>query len=344
MFKNVVIKRKRLISYLIGIIAFGLIPLFTQSPYYLDLFIMVIVYGLLAMTFIMMLRTGLMSLGIAAFWGIGSYASAVLSVKMGVPVWVCLPVSGLVAGAVAFGIGYIIIGKAGSGFTFVILSAIMGMLFRVLMGSIDYVGGYYGMGDIPAPETINLPFLPAIAFDSKIPFFYLALLMLVVIILILNAFYSGWAGRAWRGIGMNPRLAESLGINIFRYKLFAFVLASAIAGIAGSFFAHYHGFIIPDTYDMWVNMYIQIYAILGGLGFVIMGPLVGSGLMTFVPEMLRVTQEIAPIYMGALLVLLILFQPKGILGLWDRRQQLARGLNKLGRKLGFSREDRRTAG
>ena len=119
------------------------------------------------------------------------------------------------------------------------------------------------------------------------------------------------------------------------------VLGSAIAGVAGSFFAHYQGYILPDSYVMWVNIYIQIYAILGGLGYAIMGPMVGSALMTFVPELLRVAREIAPIYMGAVLVLVILFQPKGLLGLWDRRQAISKGLNRLARKLRLVRQEDR---
>jgi branched-chain amino acid transport system permease protein len=340
MFKNAVIKHKRLTGFVATLIISALIPLFVHSPYYLDLLIMIIINAILAMTFIMMLKTGLLSLGIAAFWGVGSYASAVLAVKMHLPFWLCLPAASLIAGVIAWAIGYFVIGRAGTGFTFVILSAVMGMLFRVVVGSISYVGGYYGMGDIPAPNTISLPFLPEIVFDSKMPFFYLALFLLVVVVLILNALYSGWAGRAWKSIGMNPRLAESLGINIFRYKMFAFILASAIAGLAGSFYAHYRGYIMPDTYNMWVNIYIQIYAILGGIDYAITGPLVGSAVMTFFPEFLRTTREIAPIYMGALLVLLILFQPSGLLGLWDKRRVLSKALTGIAKKIKYARQDR----
>lgn len=344
MFKNTVTKHKRLIGFVAALVIFALIPLFVHSPYYLDLLIMVIVNAILAMTFIMMLRTGLLSLGIAAFWGVGSYASAVLAVKLHLPFWFSLPAAGLVTGAFAWAIGYIVIGRAGSGFTFVILSAVMGMLFRVVVGSISYLGGYYGMGDIPAPNTISIPFLPAIVFDSKAPFFYLALFLLVAVVLISNAFYSAWAGRAWKAIGMNPRLAESLGINILRYKLLAFVLASAIAGLVGSFYAHYQGFIIPDTYNMWENIYIQIYAILGGLGYAVLGPLVGAAVMTFFPEILRVAREVAPIYMGALLILLILFQPTGLLGLWDKRTVILKGLTGLAKRVRYARQDRHMAG
>jgi branched-chain amino acid transport system permease protein len=144
------------------------------------------------------------------------------------------------------------------------------------------------------------------------------------------AFNAAWTGRAWVAIGMNRRLAGTLGINAFRYKIAAFVLASAIAGLVGSFYAHYMTFIHPNTFGIWTVVYIQIYAIMGGIGHVIAGPLIGAAIMTFFPELIRQTQNLAPLIVGLLLIVLIIFLPQGLLSIPQRWPILTIWLSKLG--------------
>jgi branched-chain amino acid transport system permease protein len=280
---------------------------------------MVVVNAVLAMTFIMMLRTGLISLGIAAFWGVGAYASMVLTLKFGLSFWISLPASAMITGVIALLFGYLFIAKGSAGFSFILLTMVIGQLFPVTIGNIGYLGGWNGIGDIPAPDPIRIPFLPQIEFVSHVQYFYLALFLLIIAVLICNAFYSAWAGRAWRAIGLSPLLAESIGINRVRYQLLAFVLASIIAGLIGSFFANYQRFVIPGTYGMSVNINVQLYAILGGMSYATFGPLIGSVVMTFFPEVMRITKEIAPIFVGALLIVLMMYLPGGLLSLVDRR-------------------------
>lgn len=335
MLKQLISRHTKLTAIVVAVVIYALIPLFVDSPYYLDLLIIIIVHAVLAMTFIMLLRNGMINLGIAAFWGVGAYASTILVMKFGLSFWLSLPLSAVITGVIAFGLGYILIGSGSTGFGFIILSAVIGMLFSVVVGNISYLGGYNGISNVPPPESINLPFLPEIVFgpNNKVPYFYLALVLLLLIIVVFKALYSSRIGRAWTAIGLNPRLAESIGVNIFRYKMLAFVAASAAVGLIGSFFAHYEGFVTPNTYGMWINIYIQIYAILGGIGYAILGPLVGSGLMTAIPELMRVTTVIAPIITGTLLILLILFLPRGLLDLVDRRREILEKSVRLGKTI-----------
>jgi len=283
--------------------------------------------AVLAMTFIMMLRTGLISLGIAAFWGIGSYTSTMLVIHGHLSFWLSLPLTALITALFALVIGYVIIRNAG--FTFVILTTVIGMLFVVAVGNISALSGYMGIGNIPPPNTINLHFLPAIVFNSKVAFFYLALVILVIVILVINAFYSSWAGRAWNAIGLNPRLAQSMGVNVFRYRLLSFVLASGITGLIGSFYAHYQAFIIPTAFNLFPQaIYVQVYAILGGIDFATLGPIVGSALLTFFPGFISMTQDASIILIGVLLVLLVIFLPKGLLSLLQYRTKIARWIQR----------------
>jgi branched-chain amino acid transport system permease protein len=100
----------------------------------------------------------------------------------------------------------------------------------------------------------------------------------------------------------------------------AFVIASAVAGLAGSFQAHYIGVIVPESFDIYKTIYVQIYAILGGVDFAILGPLTGALIMTFVPELLRSIKEYEPIITGLIIVLLLLFLPGGLLSLLGFRR------------------------
>jgi branched-chain amino acid transport system permease protein len=300
------------------------VPLMVKSPYYMSILIMAGLNAILAMTFIMMLRTGLISLSIAAFWGMGAYASTMLVMKLHVSFWLALPASIIIVGIVALFIGFLFVRNAGFGF--IMLTAVLGMLIVVVFGNTPLLGGYTGIQSIPPPNPVNIPFFPSIEFASKTPFYYMILIFVTLVIAVFSAFYTAWTGRAWMAIGLNRRLAESLGVNVFRYRLLAFVVASATAALAGSFYAHYIGAVIPDTFGIFKTIYVHIYAIFGGVGFAILGPVVGSFVMTFVPELLRVTKTIEPIITGAILILTILLLPKGILSLWTlRRSALCRG-------------------
>jgi branched-chain amino acid transport system permease protein len=165
-------------------------------------------------------------------------------------------------------------------------------------------------------DPIKLPFLPQIEFESKTSFYYLILAIFSFVTLAFKAFYSSWAGRAWQSIGLNANLAKSLGINVYRYRLLSFVVGSAAAGLAGSFYAHYYGAIAPTTFDLFKTIHIHIYAILGGIGFPILGPIVGSLFMIVIPELLRVAEEIEPVYTGLILILVVIFLPNGLLSLF----------------------------
>jgi branched-chain amino acid transport system permease protein len=279
------------------------------------------------MTFVMMLRTGLISLCIAAFWGIGAYASAMLVIHGHLSFWLSLPLSTLITAAFAFAIGYVIIKNAG--FTFIILTTVIGMLFVVVVGNIAWLGGYSGVPNIPPPNPINLGPLGSIVFDEKVDFFYLALFLFALIVLVVNAFYSSWAGRAWNAIGLNPRLAQSMGVNVFRYRLLSFVVACAIAGLVGSFYAHYQTFIIPTAFNLFPKtIYIQVYAVLGGVGYATLGPIVGAALLTFFPEFVSVAEEKSIIIVGAMLLLVIIFLPKGLLSLSEYAPRIMAWLRK----------------
>jgi branched-chain amino acid transport system permease protein len=296
-----------------------LVPLFVDSPYYLHLLIMSGINAILAMTFTLMLTTGLISLAIAVFWSFGAYASTLAVMNLGLSSWLALPLSVVVTGIIAYGIGYLLVKN--TGFGFLILTSVLGMLIVLIYGNINWLGGYQGIEAIPTPDPIPIPYVTQIEFISKASFYYLMLGSLFFVILAFSAFYASWAGRAWRAIGLGPNLAESIGVDLHRYRLLSFVVASMGAGLAGSFYAHYIGAVTPSTFGIFKTIHIHIYAILGGLGFPILGPIIGALIMTFVPEILRITGEIEPIFTGFLIIILIKFLPGGVLSLFAKQKK-----------------------
>lgn len=289
------------------------VPLVVDNPYYIHLLIMAGIKAALAMTFTMLLRAGLISLANATFWSFGAYTSALAVMKLGLSFWIALPLSAITAGVIGCGLGYLLVRN--TGFSFLILTSVLSMLIVLVYGNINWLGGFQGIEAIPPPESIPVPYLGHIEFVSKASFYYLMLFLVAVVMVVFSAFYKSWAGRAWSAIGLSPDLAESIGVNLRRYKLLAFVVSSSAAGLMGSFYAHYIGAITPSGFGIFETIRIHICAILGGLGYAILGPIIGSLIMTLMPEMLRITGEMEPIFTGFLLIFLIKFLPGGVLSL-----------------------------
>ena len=308
-----IVGNRWLFSILILLIFAVLIPLVVRNPYKLTLLITVGTGAILAMTFVLLLKTGLVTLAIAAFWGVGAYVSTMMAIKLNQSFWMCLPASVIVTGALAFLLGIFLVRN--SGFSFVIMTMILGMVFVVAVGSVNWLGGYSGVIQIPRPTPINLPFLPPIKFISNMAMYYLMIFLMLLVVVVFAAFYNSSIGRAWTVIGLNRQLAESLGINVFKYRLLAFVLSGATSGLVGSFYAHYVGSVRPDAFNLFKTVYVHIYAILGGIEFPLLGPIIGSLVMVLFPEYMRITHELESIITGGLLIVLIIFLPTGILSL-----------------------------
>ena len=299
----------------VGLVALIALGPFVGQNYLLHVLILCFIWSMVVAGWdLVMGYTGIVNFAQLVFFAAGAYASAMLMLRGHLSFWLSLPLSVLITAAFALAIGYLIIRNAG--FTFIILTTVIGMLFVVVVGNIPWLGGYNGVPGIPPPNPIHLGALGSIVFDEKVDFFYLVLFLFVVIVMVINAFYSSWAGRAWQAIGLNPRLAQSMGVNVFRYRLLAFVVACAIAGLVGSFYAHYQTFIIPTAFNLFPKtIYIQVYAVLGGVGYATLGPIVGAALLTFFPEFVSVAEEKSILIVGAMVVLVVIFLPKGLLSL-----------------------------
>jgi branched-chain amino acid transport system permease protein len=315
-------KKAQVITAAIVIAVGLLIPFFITSSYQLHLIIMLFINVVLAMSFSMLISTGLITIGAASFWAIGAYTSAILVLNYDLSFWIALPLATLVTGLVALALGAVIVRTPGV--AFVVQTMVVNMIVVQALGQIEYLGGWGGILGIPTPDPIG-----TLRFSSKVYSYYLALFLLLIIVLAFAALYSSRIGRAWSAIRLNPRLAQSLGINLFRYRLIAFVISAMASGVVGSFYAHYFGTIEPGTFSVFKSIYVQIYGILGGLNFFIMGPIVGAFIMTLLPEFLRISKEIEPILTGAILVLLVIFLPGGILSFPEKLSAMCQPSRKI---------------
>jgi branched-chain amino acid transport system permease protein len=302
--------RKTMIGIIVVLVVLALLPMVITSRYHMHLIITTCINVMLGYSFSLLYSAGMLSIAGGAFWGIGAYASALLVTKLGFSFWAALPLSALVALLVALILGIII--TRTSGLAFMIQTLVLAMIIPEIFGNIELFGGWAGLLGIPAPNPLG-----SVKFLGKVPFYYLAIILLLLNVLVFQALYYSRVGRAWKAIRLNPNLAAMLGVNIFRYRMVAFMISSASAGLAGSLYAHYFQSLEPGMFGAYKGINIQIFSLLGGLDFYILGPVIGAAIMTFVPEFLRVSKEIEPILTGALLIFLVIFLPGGILSIGE---------------------------
>jgi branched-chain amino acid transport system permease protein len=206
------------------------------------------------------------------------------------------------------------------------MSLVSSFIVMEVLGTVEFFGGWEGLMDIPSPS------IGSFTFFSKTSYYYLVLALLLVNIAVFYALYKSRIGRAWSAIGSSVRLAEAQGINVYRYRLAAAVIACFFAGVCGAFYAHYQNLLVPNTFSFLLSIYVQMYALIGGLGFFIAGPIVGAGVMVFLPESLRVAEQFQPIFFAILIILIVIFLPGGILSVPQRFRGLTHMFSIMGKE------------
>ena len=283
-----------------------LLPIYISSQHVMHIFIIAGLESIVVMGFIAQYHVRLLTFCTATFWGLGAYVSGFLSTQWGISFWFCLPLAGMMAGFFAFLIGLLVI-RAGW-VTFLMISVVIAEVFVEALGHLYLVGGWDGLSRIPRPA------IGSYVFVGKASYYYLTFGLVVVCILIFRGFYNSAIGKAWTAIGQSSDLAESIGINLSKYRMIAYVTAGFTSGLSGSLYAHYFGYIAPPTFDIVRSLYISIDAVVGGLGFVISGPIIGSVIIRAIPEFLRITDKYQPVFEGTLIILCALFFRRGIIG------------------------------
>jgi branched-chain amino acid transport system permease protein len=262
---------------------------------------------------------GQVSLGHAAFFGIGAYTSAVLAVRYGMPFWldflgaiVITGLAGTVLGLPSLRVRHDFLVLATMGVNFVVVA-----VFKY----VDFFGGAMGLVNIPAPSLFGA------TFRGGTP--YLALVWAYAFFTWLVSWYLSktWTGLAFQTVRIDEDAAAAVGVSVPRFKIYAFGISAALAGGAGSLYGHFIGSVFPDTFVFVESIAILSMVIFGGVG-TLRGPIVGAIILKAAPEILRFVQDYRFTIYGALLVLMMLFQPMGLIGdgswLWRSLTRLFR--------------------
>ena len=307
---------------LLGLALFPVLALHVNGgSYYVNVVNLVGIHALVAIGLnILVGYTGQISLGHAGFYAIGAYVQALLVAKLGVPLLLALVAAGLVAAVFGFLLGLPALRLEGPYLAIATLG--FGLIMTQLIGRMDILGGRMGLS-VPAPgfkawlgERIAQVVSPERSADAPHYAMYLIIMPLVVIVTIgaYNLMRSRM-GRAFVAIRDSEVAAETIGVDITLYKTTAFAVSAFITGVAGGLYAHSMGFINPESFDLRLSISFLAMVVVGGLGS-ILGALLGAIVMTLLPLSLTAVREVPEIIYGAIMVLVILFEPLGLRGRW----------------------------
>lgn len=265
------------------------------DPYYLRIIIIIGINIISALGLNLITGvTGQLSMGHAGFMSIGAYTSAILSMQMDTPFYVSVLAGALLAALFGFMIGIPTLRLEGDYLAMVTIG--FSEIIRVFFLNFEYGGKAVGLAGIPQKTT------------------FLTVWLLVLIIIFLNRqLLLSRMGRAFFAIKENEIAAKACGINTTNYKIIAFTAGSFLGGLGGALYSHYIFFISPQDFAFLKSIEFLNMVVLGGMGS-IAGTVLGAAILTIAPEMLRIVAEYRLLFYGAMLVILMVFRPNGILG------------------------------
>jgi len=252
---------------------------------------------------------GQMSLGQAAFLGIGAYIAAI-ALKAGLPFLLVLPIAALACFVVGLALGFPALRVQHHYLAFATLGFNV-LVFLIMRNEEKITGGTFGISGIPRPSLFGY------SFDGALPFFWFTLMFTVALAALLWWLLRSPWGRAFAALRDNPIRAESLGVNITAYTLLAFALGAACAGIGGVFFAALVQFIEPAPFHFSTSLMMLLAVIVGGSGR-FFGPVLGTVVIVLLPEWLRFMQNWYLAVFGFAIVALMIWLPGGILSITER--------------------------
>jgi branched-chain amino acid transport system permease protein len=322
--------RLRTAAPLLALVVAACLPLVWPEHFWLHVFNLTLLYALLALgQNIITGWCGMLTLGQAAFLGLGAYTSALLVTRLGVP-WV---LAFLCAGFLSAGIGALLALpclRVKSDFLSLVTIAFNQIFFVVANNWIDLTRGPMGMPNVP---PINL-FGFALRTTALQFWFFLAIMTLVYAGV--GGITAGPIGRAWAMIRDDETAARAVGVDVTRYKVLAFAIGCFVCGLAGSLYAHYLRIVSPDMFRLEESLLMMQMAILGGLAS-LPGSILGAFLMVMIPEALRSSQPwlvtLRPGIAGAILVGMMIWRPNGLLGATAPARTPLRGARSALRRL-----------
>ena len=289
-----------------GLLTLGVLaPFIFRDEYVTHLLVLTMIFARLALSYDIIIGfMGQFSFGHQVFFGLGAYTSALFALYLKTPVWLGLPAAVLIAGVAGLFVGAISLRTRGPYLAIVTLGfAVLAQM--IATGWREFTGGFVGLLRIPPLEMAQ------IVFTSNISYYYLAFALLLLTIYLIGRLRRSRFGRAVIALSENEERAASLGIDPFRYYLVAFAIGAAMAGLAGFAYCHYIRYINPGVFGFYYLVISLVTVLVGGSG-TLAGPVLGSFIFIFVPELLRIAEDLRLVLFGAIIVVCIIFMPQGI--------------------------------
>ena len=308
------------------IVAAFLVPVF-GSRGAVNIATLALIYVMLGLSLnIVVGYAGLLDLGHVAFYAVGAYCYAILA-QHGVGFWTTLPLAALLTGALGLLLGFPVLRLRGDYLAIVTLG--FGEIIRILLNNLDSLtNGPKGINNIPKPGLFNIVFtrkggagetpfheLVGIPFNTEQRgiFLYLIILGLCLLTLwVINRLLRMPIGRAWEALREDEIACRSLGVNTTGVKLSAFAIGAAFAGLAGAFYAAWQGSVAPDSFTFWESAIMLAIVVLGGMGSQT-GVILAALALTVIPEIAREFSQYRMIIFGAVMVLMMIWRPQGLI-------------------------------
>ncbi|MEM3980992.1 MAG: branched-chain amino acid ABC transporter permease [Ignisphaera sp.] len=293
---------------IIGVI----IPICTSNQYLLHILILIYLLAILGASWDLIAGYGgIFSFGHQAFYAIGAYSASILSIKYGVSSWFGLVIGGFIAMILSLMIAYPTIKLRGPYIALITLSFSL-IVYELIIIFRDFTGGPSGLWGIPTFSAIKLGLIDVVfSYVERTSFYYLALMLVATTILTLRIYSTSRYGLYIRVIKESEEAAETMGINTLKHKLLAFSISSFFTGLAGAFYAYYVQLITPEL--TWISTMLDIVlaTLIGGAG-TIYGSLIGSTVVLFLKEYLRFLGHLRLVIFGIILMMIIIFTPRGL--------------------------------
>jgi branched-chain amino acid transport system permease protein len=252
--------------------------------------------------------TGQISLGHAAFFGLGAYISGILA-KAGMPFLGSVAIATIGVGILGLIVGLIVLRTRGH--YLALASIAVAVIVQVLVKNSSITGGPSGLSAIPGPSFFGWQLV------DDIQYYWMVLFCMIAGFFILRRITESRTGDALRSIANNELAAKSLGIPVFRYKVLSFTISTMFAAVGGALFVHYDGFIDPDRLSLNISIFFFVMAYIGGIGN-LYGSIVGAFALTFLDEYTQAFGHYNVLVYGILLAIVILFLPKGLCDIPNR--------------------------
>ncbi len=314
--------REQWLYVLLLVLALAL-PFLITNRYAFQIIIMGCLFSICTLSLNLILGyTGQASLAHAGFFGIGAYGVALMT-KHGLSFWLALPLSALLGAVVGFLIGLPTLRSRGS--YFAISTLCFGVIVSIVAGNwIQLTGGYNGVVGIALPTPLSIPVIGQIGFQSMTAQYYLVLAFLLFTLLVMHRLVYSLVGLGFMAVRNNEVLAEAVGINTFVTKVLSFVVGNFFAALAGGLYASLVGSISPSTASIELTFNWLVYLLLGGAA-TLSGPIIGAFAIPVLMENLQFLEGYRLIIFGGLLIAVIIYFPRGIMGaISDLRQKSGR--------------------